>query len=145
MPGARLVPAPLNAPEWMLAGLARAGVDAVMLANNHTLDQGRQGLRETIEAARRAGLVTTGAGLAPHLGWPIVVGEPGADVAILTYLERDFAEPALPAGMPGVSVWGPDAIDAVQNPRSHPDKVRFACQYGDGKLGWIKDNRFVAI
>jgi poly-gamma-glutamate capsule biosynthesis protein CapA/YwtB (metallophosphatase superfamily) len=39
-----------------------AGIDAVSLANNHTLDYGRVGLADTIDAAKAGGLVTFGAG-----------------------------------------------------------------------------------
>ena len=112
--GAARVPTPLNAPPWVLDGLQRAGVDGVMLANNHALDQGREGLAETIDAAHAAGLVVTGAGRAPHLGWPVVVGEGGATTAILSYFEKDFPEPSLPTGEAGLSVLGPHAVDDVR-------------------------------
>jgi poly-gamma-glutamate synthesis protein (capsule biosynthesis protein) len=42
--------------------LTAAGLDAVALANNHVLDLGYPGLRETLHALREAGLRTLGAG-----------------------------------------------------------------------------------
>ncbi|GIG66243.1 hypothetical protein Pen01_25380 [Phytomonospora endophytica] len=50
-----------------------AGIDLVSLANNHTLDYGRDGLVDTLDAAEAAGLPVFGAGmdadaaLAPHI------------------------------------------------------------------------------
>lgn len=43
--------------------LAAAGVDACVLANNHVLDWGRQGLGETLAVLGKAGYATAGAGL----------------------------------------------------------------------------------
>jgi poly-gamma-glutamate capsule biosynthesis protein CapA/YwtB (metallophosphatase superfamily) len=39
-----------------------AGLDVVSLANNHSIDQGRDGLLDTIQAVEAAGLVAVGAG-----------------------------------------------------------------------------------
>ncbi|ETK10350.1 hypothetical protein T231_05435, partial [Tannerella sp. oral taxon BU063 isolate Cell 6/7/9] len=39
-------------PEW-LAGLRRHGVTHLNLANNHTMDQGREGLRDTRQQVLR--------------------------------------------------------------------------------------------
>lgn len=42
--------------------LTRAGVDCCVLANNHVLDYGREGLLETLDTLQRSGLKTAGAG-----------------------------------------------------------------------------------
>ena len=42
--------------------LTAAKIDCCVLANNHVLDWGRAGLRETLAVLRRAGLATAGAG-----------------------------------------------------------------------------------
>jgi poly-gamma-glutamate capsule biosynthesis protein CapA/YwtB (metallophosphatase superfamily) len=58
--------------------LTAAGIDVCALANNHVVDFGHAGLRETLETLARAGLQTAGAGLT--LGQarePAVVGIPG--------------------------------------------------------------------
>ena len=44
------------------AVLEAAGVDACSLANNHVLDWGREGLRDTLETLRGAGIAPFGAG-----------------------------------------------------------------------------------
>lgn len=55
-----------------LEGLVNSGIDVVSLANNHTLDQGFEGLEDTIEHLNNAGIDHVGAGndeieaYAPH-------------------------------------------------------------------------------
>ena len=46
-------------PEW-LAGLRRHGVTHLNLANNHTMDQGREGLRDTRRQVLRHGMAPFG-------------------------------------------------------------------------------------
>ena len=46
-------------PEW-LAGLRRHGVTHLNLANNHTMDQGREGLRDTRQQVFRHGMTPFG-------------------------------------------------------------------------------------
>jgi hypothetical protein len=112
------VRAPLNAPAWLASGLRAAGVDAVMLANNHALDQEREGLAETIATVRAADLAVTGAGRAPHVAWPLVIGsEPS--ITVLSFFEKDFPEPALPPGEAGLSVLGPGSVDTVRQAAQH--------------------------
>ena len=60
---------PLPGKEYTFRGsptampaVARAGVDVLSLANNHSVDYGQEALLDTIRHARRAGLVTVGAG-----------------------------------------------------------------------------------
>ncbi|HEY5760491.1 MAG TPA: CapA family protein [Steroidobacter sp.] len=43
--------------------LTAAGIDCCVLANNHTMDWGRDGLSETVRALRAAGVSTAGAGM----------------------------------------------------------------------------------
>ncbi|MBA5607770.1 CapA family protein [Duganella sp. FT3S] len=42
--------------------ISAAGIDCCVLANNHVLDWGYQGLKETLESLHRAGIATAGAG-----------------------------------------------------------------------------------
>ena len=73
-----------RAPASTLPALADAGVDVVSLANNHGLDFGRQGLTDTLAAAREAGMPVVGLGedeasaYAPH-----VVEVKGQRIAVL--------------------------------------------------------------
>lgn len=61
-----------RAPPEALTALLSAGVDAVSLANNHTLDWREEGFRDTLAHAQAAGMATFGAGvdlasaLSPH-------------------------------------------------------------------------------
>ena len=90
----------LQGPDWLLPGLARAGVDAVTLANNHALDQDREGLAETIAAANHAGLLVTGAGIYPRFVWPLVLGDEDSPVVVLNFYDgrgRGYVEPPDPA------------------------------------------------
>jgi poly-gamma-glutamate synthesis protein (capsule biosynthesis protein) len=48
--------------DHVAAGLARAGVQVVSVANNHTMDCGPRGMMRTLEACRAAGLIPVGAG-----------------------------------------------------------------------------------
>jgi Bacterial capsule synthesis protein PGA_cap len=52
-----------RSPAYRVRELAKAGFSAVTLANNHVLDCGPDGLRETIEALDDAGIHHTGAGM----------------------------------------------------------------------------------
>ena len=62
-----------RAPASVLTQLKSAGVDVVTLANNHGLDYGRDGLRDTLAASAATGLPVVGIGLdedkayAPHI------------------------------------------------------------------------------
>ncbi|HEX2300538.1 MAG TPA: CapA family protein [Pseudonocardiaceae bacterium] len=49
-----------NAPPQVATALARAGYDSCSTASNHTLDQGRDGVRRTLDAMDAAGLAHTG-------------------------------------------------------------------------------------
>ncbi len=60
----------------------------------------------------------TGAGRAPDLVWPIVLGDDASSMAVLAYFERDLPEPNLEAGEPGVSVLGPQAVEDVRRERA---------------------------
>ncbi|WP_435552917.1 CapA family protein [Natrinema sp. CGMCC1.2065] len=49
-------------PDWAVPALERAGVDGCALANNHVLDYGETGLRDTLAALDDTGIARTGAG-----------------------------------------------------------------------------------
>lgn len=52
-----------KSPPKALNAMKDAGIDAVNLANNHTLDQGEQGLRDTLSSLEQRGISYVGAGL----------------------------------------------------------------------------------
>lgn len=104
-----------------LGCIAAAEIDCCVLANNHTADWGQSGLKDTVEALGRAGIVTSGAG---------VNAEEAARPAVLTLVAGTrllvfaFACPhsGVPAhwaagkGRPGVNYladFGRDAVAGV--------------------------------
>ncbi len=73
-----------QAPTSLWPTLVEAGVDVVNLANNHALDFGREGLAETIEGARAAGLRVVGAGAnASEAYAPAILEVGGTTVAVV--------------------------------------------------------------
>ncbi|MDH3715526.1 MAG: CapA family protein [Gammaproteobacteria bacterium] len=68
------------------AALARAGIGAVSLANNHALDYGFIGLRDTIAALRGAGIEFFGAGETLHAARaPAIVDTGRVKIGMLGY------------------------------------------------------------
>ena len=49
-----------NSPEEFVAALKNAGFDLLFTANNHALDQGEKGVRKTIEAIKKYGILKGG-------------------------------------------------------------------------------------
>ena len=91
-------------PPAALAGVARAGVDAVSVANNHSLDYGTEAFLDTLARARRAGVEPFGggAGLAAARR-PVFFERGGLRVALLGYSDvRPLGFDAAP-GKPGAA------------------------------------------
>lgn len=66
-----------RAPPTAYAAVKAAGVDAVSIGNNHSLDYGRVGLADTLRHAEQAGVPTFGAGLdaaGAYAAWITEVG-----------------------------------------------------------------------
>src|SRR3712207_5614954 len=56
--------------------LQRLGVTVALLANNHVMDHGEQGLRDTIAALEGAGIATAGAGTdLEAVARPLILGD----------------------------------------------------------------------
>jgi poly-gamma-glutamate capsule biosynthesis protein CapA/YwtB (metallophosphatase superfamily) len=77
-----------QAPASYAGGLARAGFDLFNLANNHSLDFGASGLRQTLHALRTAGLLHTG--LTHEVRFVKVAGQ---RVAFLGFAPYPWASP----------------------------------------------------
>lgn len=68
--------------------LATIGVDAVSLANNHTLDRGPEGLADTIMTLNAAAVATFGAGRSRHeAAAPLLIETPYGIVAVVGFGE----------------------------------------------------------
>jgi len=114
------------------AGLALAGIDVVSLANNHALDFGPEGLRDTIAALDAAGIAHSGAGendMAARR--PAILAVGGLRVAFLSYAATADASAAA-ADTDGVA-WGTvDTIsEDVKRARGQADVVVVSLHAGN--------------
>ena len=108
-----------------LRALPRAGLDAITVANNHSLDFGRQAFLDTLRTARRAGLAVAGGG--PDLRAarrPARFAAGGLRIALLGYSDvRPLGFDAGP-GLAGTTPAFPELIDAgVRAARTRADLV----------------------
>lgn len=75
-----------NSPPALAKGIAASGWDACDTASNHTLDQGKSGIRGTIEALRRNGVGQTGSAASEKASRRILfLKARGLRVAVLAY------------------------------------------------------------
>ena len=75
-----------DAPRALLDGLVGAGVDIATFANNHCLDQHRDGILATRAAIEAAGLLSTGADVDEGKAWaPLVVEKNGIKIGFLAF------------------------------------------------------------
>jgi poly-gamma-glutamate synthesis protein (capsule biosynthesis protein) len=73
-----------NARPALLGALKRVGVDVATFANNHCLDQHREGITATRGYLEEAGLLTAGAGKDAETAWtPVVLEKQGLRIGIL--------------------------------------------------------------
>jgi len=89
--------------DHVAEGLARAGVQVVSVANNHTMDCGPRGMSRTVEVCRAAGLATVGAGLNLEAARaPARVDVRGQRVVVLAYAAThgDAARESIPGVAP---------------------------------------------
>jgi poly-gamma-glutamate capsule biosynthesis protein CapA/YwtB (metallophosphatase superfamily) len=117
---------------WNLPCVAVGRPDACVLANNHVLDFGRQGLEETLEALSDVGLTAIGAGHdAEHARRPATVTLDGGRVVIFAYGMVSSGVPsgwAATSDRPGVN-FVPDLSDA--DCAEIIEQVRIAKEPGD--------------
>lgn len=72
-------------------GLKEQGFDLLLLANNHMLDFGSEGLAATIESAKEKGLDTLGAGLTPQAAYePSIKDVNGLRIGMINACEAQF-------------------------------------------------------
>ena len=112
--------------------LARAGVDAVSLANNHSLDYGRGALTDTVDAVRKAGMAPLGAGATRGEAMrPVVLEANGLRVAFVAYCDL-FVEGTTPReDAPGIATGDRAALlAAVRGARANADVVVVFMHWG---------------
>ena len=119
------------------AALADAGVRVMSLANNHSLDRGPEGLRDTQANFAAVGVLTLGAG--DDVGAaqrPLLIHARGHVIAVVGFAEDYGRRSVATARRGGVSTLSPNAIrTAFQNARSAgADDVIAFVHWGDNYL-----------
>jgi poly-gamma-glutamate synthesis protein (capsule biosynthesis protein) len=118
-----------------LPPMAEAGINAVNLANNHILDQGEDGLRDTLAHLNEAGILHTGAGMDEDEAYrPVMIEKRGIRVAILgsSYVVPDGSWKAGP-NHPGVAESYDPArtVKAIQAAQEAADLVVVVVHWGE--------------
>ncbi len=114
------------------SALARAGLDAVSLANNHSLDYGRGALVDTMTALESSGVVAVGAGMTRAEALePRVFERNGIRIAVLGYCDL-FIEGNTPRDdAPGVATGDPEALlRAIRSARESSQIVVLLIHWG---------------
>jgi poly-gamma-glutamate capsule biosynthesis protein CapA/YwtB (metallophosphatase superfamily) len=126
-----------RSPPTAFSAMSAAGIDVATLANNHGMDYGEVGLRDTLESAEEAGFPLVGAGLdddeafAPH-----VAEISGQRIALLgtTQVLDDYATTLWRAepGKPGLASARDEdrLLRAVREAREEADTVVVYAHYG---------------
>jgi poly-gamma-glutamate synthesis protein (capsule biosynthesis protein) len=115
-----------------LAAVARAGLDAVTVANNHSLDFGVEAFVDTLRHAHRYGLRTLGGGTLGVARTPSFMDAGGLRIALLAYSDvRPLGFDATPT-QPGAAKADPAAIAVdVAEARQHADAVVVYFHWGN--------------
>jgi poly-gamma-glutamate capsule biosynthesis protein CapA/YwtB (metallophosphatase superfamily) len=126
--------------------LTAAGMDVCVLGNNHVLDWGRAGLRETLRALRGVGLRTPGAGVDPQeAAAPAVLETPSGRLLVFSYGSPTAGVPPewrAGEGQPGVNLLpelGPggarEVVEHIRAYRREGDRVVVSIHWG-GNWGY---------
>ena len=92
--------------------LKSAGVDAISLANNHILDYGEQGLKDTLSLCEAQGISTVGAGMTLEEARKILYKEiQGVKFSLIAFCENEFTIASETQG-------GAAPMDLIDNLRS---------------------------
>ena len=82
----------LIAPTKCITGYQALGVDLLTLANNHILDQDRQGLESTLQTLEQAGISYTGVGNTPEeAAKPYIFECDGKKIGVYACAEHEFS------------------------------------------------------
>lgn len=91
-------------PTDCIQGIKAAGIDVLGLANNHIMDHGAPGLRSTLAACQRAGVLTVGAGENLAAARKILVRAVGGlRIGLMAIAEHEFS--IATADRPGAAPW----------------------------------------
>ncbi|MGG2919052.1 CapA family protein [Brevibacillus parabrevis] len=131
---------PLAAPA-----MKAAGIDAVNLANNHSMDQGVAGLLDTFDALAKNGIAYVGGGKdSVEAFTPIVVERNGIKLALLGFSRvipevSWFATEKQP-GLAG-SYDSAKAVQAIQQAKAHADLVVVIAHWGKEREDFPVDHQ----
>jgi poly-gamma-glutamate capsule biosynthesis protein CapA/YwtB (metallophosphatase superfamily) len=133
-----------SSPE-ALGPMKEAGVDAVNLANNHMLDQGEEGLRDTLRYLDEYGIARAGAGLTDDEAYAAQYFErKGITIALLGFT-RVIPESSWQAGpdKPGLaSVYdSTKGLAAITEARKNADIVVVVAHWGVERSGQADANQ----
>jgi poly-gamma-glutamate capsule biosynthesis protein CapA/YwtB (metallophosphatase superfamily) len=99
-------------PGDRINGIKAAGIDVLCLANNHILDHGAAGLKNTIEVCKQAGIDTVGAGDNLAAARRILVKQTGnLRIGILAVAEYEFS-------IATKNSWGANPLDLIDYVRN---------------------------
>ena len=127
-----------------VADLLQGRFEIALLANNHILDHGPRAALDTIEALRRRGLRTVGAGKDhEHASRPLTITAKGFSIAILNVCEHEFGVAGRDsAGGAGLSPF--DMIRRIIELRAKHDIV-LVFTHGGNEMNPLPSPRVVAM
>lgn len=112
----------LSAEKECVRGLQKIGVDFVTLANNHILDFGEEGLYDTIDVLRNAGIAFAGAGDSINAASaPFFIDLGDCRIGIYCCAEHEFS-------VAGESTPGANPFDPLESP-DHIAAMKRECDY----------------
>ncbi|WP_145319369.1 CapA family protein [Paenibacillus xylanexedens] len=121
-----------------LAAMASAGFDAVNLANNHILDQGVEGLVDTLTYLKEYGIAHTGAGMNRDEAYaPAYLERKGMKIALLGFSrvvpETSWKAEGNRAGV-AEAYDSTGAVTAIQEARNKADLVIVVAHWGEERV-----------
>jgi poly-gamma-glutamate synthesis protein (capsule biosynthesis protein) len=131
----------LRADPKVAKGIKNASIDVVTLANNHIMDFGGSGLKDTGKALDRYGILHTGAGdNLKEARRPAFIEVKGVKIAVLAYSntfpKEFYAKNGSPGTAPGFAKY---VRKDVRSARAHADIVIVSFHWGEERLKSPKD------
>jgi poly-gamma-glutamate synthesis protein (capsule biosynthesis protein) len=125
-----VIPSTLVAPVEAAARMAGSGFSALVLANNHVMDHGPEGLRSTIAAVDGQGLARVGAGeTLAAARTPLVLERKGRKIGILAYTSSSSTWADV--DRPGAAPMRDDIVEAdLRSLRDRVDLVVLSLHFG---------------
>lgn len=133
-----------KAPPELAAALKWANFHVVSVANNHSFDQGEQGIASTVDAVRKAGLVPIGAGHTRELAEaPELISVRGMTVGFLGATEFLNIPTQFDVDDPQVAVLNGGTLNAfcerVRELKSRVDLVVLSIHWGEEEMTRPRD------